>query len=231
MPRGAFFSPWVKTQTMLYLFAPLAFLPLRSRYALVALPLLAERFFNSRDLLWTTHYHYNAMPWVVLMLAAIDGAARLHVLAWRPTRYTLAAWLVFVPIWMVQHDTVTPHPISRMLHGNVFARSPMERAEARLTAMIPSDVCVGVDDRLAPHLTRRDYVTLADAQFGKADYVGVNFAYKDVGNFGKSPQYVYAHLVADGYHVVFNEQGVVLLQSPNYAGPSPACEPTGPGKG
>ena len=75
-----FFTPWVKTQTMLYLFVPLLFLPLRSRYALVALPLLAERFFNSRDQLWTTHYHYNAMPWIVLVLAAVDGAARLHVL-------------------------------------------------------------------------------------------------------------------------------------------------------
>jgi uncharacterized membrane protein len=226
-----FFTPWVKTQTMLYLFVPLLFLPLRSRYALVALPLLAERFFNSRDQIWTTHYHYNAMPWIVLVLAAVDGAARLRILDWRPSRYTLAAWLVVVPVWMVQYDTVTPHPIDRMLHGNVFARSPAEKAEQTVTSMVPRNVCVAVDDRLAPHLTDRDYVTLADAQYGQADFVEVNFAYSDVGNFGPSPAYVYSHVIADGYRVIFNERGVLLLQSPRYAGPSAACKPFGRGKG
>ncbi|MEO9240069.1 MAG: DUF2079 domain-containing protein, partial [Jatrophihabitantaceae bacterium] len=51
------FSPSVKAQTLAYLFVPLALLPLRSRYTLIALPLLAERLFNSRDMVWTTHYH------------------------------------------------------------------------------------------------------------------------------------------------------------------------------
>jgi uncharacterized membrane protein len=225
-----FFTPWVKTQTMLYLFAPLAFLPLRSRYSLIALPLLAERFFNSRDGLWTTHFHYNALPWTVLTLAMIDGAARLHVFQWRPTRYLLAGWLVFVPFWITQYSTVPPHPLLRMVSGNVFAQTPLSRASTKLTALVPNDVCVAVDDRLAPHLTRRDYVTLADAQYGTADFVGVDFHYDDVGNFGPSPAYVYSRFVAEGYHAIFNEDGVVLLKSPHYAGPSAACKPFGPGK-
>jgi hypothetical protein len=226
-----FFSPWAKTQTMLYLFAPLAFLPLRSRYALVALPLLAERFFNSRDLLWTTHYHYNALPWTILVLAMIDGAGRLQVFRWRPTYYLLAAWLVFVPFWITQYSTVPPHPLARLVSGNVFGSTPISRASNKLTEMVPNDVCIAVDDRLAPHLTRRDYVTLADAQFGTADFVAIDLHYDDVGNFGPSPTYVYDHFVAAGYHAIFNQSGVILLQSPHYTGPSSACRPSGPGKG
>jgi uncharacterized membrane protein len=225
-----FFTPWVKTQTMLYLFVPLAFLPLRSRYVLVALPLLAERFFNSRDVLWSTHFHYNAMPWVVLTLAAIDGGARLHVFSWRPARYVFAGWLIVVPFWIAQWDTVTPNAIDRLINQHAFERTPEVRASQKLTSLVPDDVCVAVDDRLAPHLTRRDYVTLADAQYGTADYVALDFKYPDVGNFGPSPAYVYSHFVADGYRVIFNEDKVVLLQSPHYSGPSAACKPFGPGK-
>ena len=100
-----------------------------------------------------------------------------------------------MPFWITQYSTVPPHPLARMVSGNVFARSPAgHSASAKLTSMVPDDVCVAVDDRLAPHLTRRDYVTLADAQYGTADFVGVDFHYADVGNFGPSPAYVYSHV-------------------------------------
>jgi uncharacterized membrane protein len=225
-----FFSPWEKTQTLGYLFVPLAFLPLRSRYLLVVLPLLAERFFNSRDLLWSTHFHYNAMPWVVLTLAMIDGAGRLRVFAWRPTLYLLAAWLVFVPFWLVQYDTVTPNPVRRLINGAAFDRTPEVIASQKLTSLVPNDVCVAVDDHLAPHLTRRDYVTLADAQYGRADFVALDFKYPTVGNFGPSPRYVYDVFTAEGYTTIYSQDGVMLLRSPHYSGPSADCRPFGGGK-
>ncbi len=76
-----FFTPHVKAETLAYLFVPLLLLPLRSRYAWLALPLLAENYFNYRPELWTTHYHYSALPWLVLVLAMVDGAQRLGVFA------------------------------------------------------------------------------------------------------------------------------------------------------
>ena len=97
---------------------------------------------------------------------------------------------------------------------------------------MPDDVCVAVDDRLAPHLTRRDYVTLADAQYGTADFVALDFKYPDVGNFGPSPavrlQPLHRPTATD---VIFNEDRLMLLQSPHYAGPSAACRPFGSGQG
>jgi uncharacterized membrane protein len=226
----AFFTPWEKTQTMLFLFAPLAFLPLRSRYALVALPLLAERFFNSRDVLWSTHFHYNALPWVVLTLAAVDGADRLGVLRWRVSRYALGAWLAAVPIWIGFVSTVPPNDIQRLTNGSAFEVTPEVRASQKLTALVPDDVCIAVQDQLAPHLTRRDYVTLADAQYGTADFVALDFKYPDVGNFGPSPAVVYHRFTTEGYKVIFDQAGVMLLKSPHYTGPSAACKPFGPGK-
>ncbi len=210
---------------------PLAFLPLRSRYLLVVVPLLAERFFNSRDLLWSTHFHYNAMPWTVLTLAMIDGAARLHLFERRPWRYALMSWLVVVPIWIGLFSTVVPNDIQRLINGSAFGSTAESRASAAVTAMVPDDVCVAADDHLAPHLTRRDYVTLADAQYGTADFVALDFKYSDVGDFGPSPTEVLARFRSAGYRAVFVQDGVMLLKSPNYAGPSAACKPLGPGKG
>jgi uncharacterized membrane protein len=226
-----FFTPHQKVQTLAYLFLPLALLPLRSRYLLVAVPLLAERFFNSREQLWTTHYHYSAMPWVVLVLAAVDGAARLPVLRWRVLRYALVGWLVLFPFWIIQYDTVTPHTVRRLLNGDAFHATAIAKASEHVTSLIPADVCVAVDDRLAPHLTPRDYVTLADAQYGTADFVALDLNYPDVGNFGPPPKIVLEVVTAYGYTTVYSRSGLILLRSPNYTGPSSACRPFGPGKG
>jgi uncharacterized membrane protein len=226
-----FFSPSEKSQTLGYLFIPLLFLPLRSRYLLVAIPLLAEDMFNSREHLWETHFHYNALPWTILVLAMIDGAARLHLFQAWPVRTLLIIWLVIVPTWMIQYDTVTPAAARRLLKNVAFVITPEDRASAQVVSMIPNDVCVAVDDHLAPHLTRRDYTTLADSQYGTADFVALDFKYDSVGNYGSGPTYVYQRFDMAGYTVVYSHDGLVLMRSPNYTGPSKACRPFGPGKG
>ncbi|RYY63390.1 MAG: DUF2079 domain-containing protein, partial [Comamonadaceae bacterium] len=95
-------TPVVKTQTLAYLFLPLALLPLRSPYVLVALPLLAGRMFNSRENLWIPMFHYNALPWLVLVLATIDGADRFGLFEpgdrARRLRRVLAAWMVLATL-------------------------------------------------------------------------------------------------------------------------------------
>ncbi|HSN44368.1 MAG TPA: DUF2079 domain-containing protein, partial [Propionibacteriaceae bacterium] len=71
-----FVTPLQKTETLLLLFAPVLFLCLRSPYVIAVLPLLAQRFFSSRELIWRARFHYNAPAWIILVLAAIDGASR-----------------------------------------------------------------------------------------------------------------------------------------------------------
>ncbi len=68
-----------KIGTMALLVLPLLFLPLFSPLTLAALPLLAERMLASRfGNWWEPHYHYNAFIVAVLVLASVDGAARLR---------------------------------------------------------------------------------------------------------------------------------------------------------
>jgi uncharacterized membrane protein len=74
-----FFSPWVKTRTMIGLLAAFGFLPFASPLVLAALPLLAERMLASGyPLWWQAKFQYDAFLVMILACAAVDGAARLQ---------------------------------------------------------------------------------------------------------------------------------------------------------
>ena len=72
---------------------------------LLALPLLAERFFNTRENLWTATFHYNALPWLILVLAMADGAHRYGVFdadrRGMLLRRSLAVLLVATPVALI----------------------------------------------------------------------------------------------------------------------------------
>jgi uncharacterized membrane protein len=220
-----FFTPSVKTQTLGFLFVPLAFLPLRSRYCLIALPLLAERFFNSRSMIWTTHYHYNALPWLVLVLAALDGGARLAVWSRPRMRAAVLLYLLAVPIALTVHDPVAPGVFRRMLTGDAFTVREHLRDQRAAVALIPRDVCVSVDDRIAPQLTDRDRVTLPGIGTPRTDYLVLDLSQQTVGFELPSPGAVLAEARDQGYEIVFSQRGLLVLRSPDYAGPSALCRP------
>jgi uncharacterized membrane protein len=232
-----FFSPSIKTETLAYLTLPFALLFLRSRYAVLALPLLAERFFNSRGNLWQPHFHYNALPWLVLALATVDGAARLGL--FRPTvgarraRLALAAWLVAVPV-LLPFYTYSTHPYAwqqmRTTRG-IQSQAALHAARA-VVAHLPSNVCIEADNKLVPHLTNRDYVTLPDTQNGTADFIALDLAAPDIGGNPPAPKPapVLAAAEKQGYVVIFRQARFVLLQSPHYTGPSSECHPLSKGK-
>ena len=71
-------TPGVKLNTMLWLVGVLCFLPLLSPIVIAVVPLLLERMLNSKfPNWWVTNFQYNAYLEVVLVCAAVDGAARL----------------------------------------------------------------------------------------------------------------------------------------------------------
>ncbi len=72
-------TPGVKVSTMLSLLAPLGFLSLASPMVVAAVPLLLERMLaTGYPSWWTTAYHYDAFIVTILILAAVDGAARIQ---------------------------------------------------------------------------------------------------------------------------------------------------------
>lgn len=232
-----FFTPSVKAETLGYLLLPLALLPLRSPYALLALPLVAERFFNSRENLWQAHFHYNALPWLVLVLAMADGAARFGMFrqssAARRCQAALAAWLVATPFLLYLDDwRAHPYTITKLRDAKAISTQAALRAARATVAFLPSNACIEADNKLVPHLTRRDYVSLPETQRGSADFIALNMAATDVGGNPPAPKpaAVLARARRQGYAPVFRDGTFIVLQSPNYAGPSAQCHPLGAGK-
>ena len=230
-----FFSPMIKTQTLLLFLVPVLFLALRSRYSILALPLLAQRFFEPavRDNLWYPSFHYNALPWVIFVLAMIDGAARLGVWSRPRLKLTVLTVITVIPVALI---VVNPPFSGRQvaaLHA-MRERQAVRHDHAHASAAgrgrpVPRNVCIEADDRLAGHLTDRDYVTLVGMQHDAADFVAIDLTQKDVGNFGAKPAAALATVEAAGYREIFRQDEVVLLQSPNYRGPSSRCGPLGTG--
>lgn len=240
-----FFTPVLKTSTLLFLLVPLAMIPLRSRYMVVAGVLLAERFFNDREQLWSPIYHYNALPWLVLVLAFVDGAARLGL--FRRTkraqrrRAWVAGWLIFTQFLALQTITSVEQKagsgsgvVQRLLSWD----NPAVRNRAAAVRYVPSNVCVEADDFLIPYLTSKDYTTLPEAAGISPDYILLDMARTYVGpqqNFvagenGPTPASVLAQATTAGFVRVFTRGTVIILRSPSFHGPSQACSPLGPGR-
>jgi hypothetical protein len=116
-----------------------------------------------------------------------------------------------------------------MLNGKLFGTTTHMRAQQAIIDRVPRNVCIEADDRLAGHLTDRDYVTLFGLQHDAADFVAIDLTQKDVGNFGPKPAAALAIAEAAGYREIYRQDQVVLLQSPNYHGPSGRCGPLGTG--
>ena len=220
-----FFTPAIKAETLAYFFVPLALLPLRSRYCLIAAPLLAERFFNSRDHVWTTHFHYNALPWLVLVLAMVDGGARLGIWSRPKLNRAMLAWLVVVPVYLTAVPNITAPAVRRMLDGSAWRMDSHLRAQQAAVRQVPPGVCVSVDDRLATHLTSTNRVTLPGIPTPRTDFVVLDMSQQQVGYPLDTPEQVLADSQAAGFVRVFSQGDLLVLRSPDYAGPSTLCRP------
>jgi uncharacterized membrane protein len=234
---AVFFTPSVKARTLAFLVLPLLLLPLRSPYAVLALPLFAERFFNSRHNLWTATFHYNALPWLILFMAMIDGAHRFglfdaDVRAVRMRR-ALAAALALTPVLLIViGDRVRVVPVTDLRKGYAHLPSGWLESARDIDHWLPDNVCVAADNHLVPHLTGRDYTTVAQAGTPDPDFYALDMFAPDTGGNPPAPKpaEVFATAVSDGYQVVYRAGTFLVLQSPDYAGPSSACAPLGPGK-
>jgi uncharacterized membrane protein len=232
-----FFSPALKVHTLGYLLLPLLLLPLRSPYALLSLPIFAERFFNSRDYLWSPHWQYNALPWLILVLAAVDGAGRFgwfgpgRVAGWG-RRAFLCCLLVSPVLVGLFSDGTTGQPQNpmRRLAGPAWRTTPRLAEQRAAAAAVPGGVCVEADDRIVTHLTARDYASLPGIQNETADFIVLDLSEDNVGNFGPAPATVEEHARAAGYIAAFRQGSLLVLRSPRYTGPSLQCRPLGHGK-
>jgi uncharacterized membrane protein len=225
-------TPDTKMLTFVALLAPVGFLALASPYALVALPLLLERFWDDRPGLWTTHFHYNAPIWVVFVLAAVDGWSRLPLRRSVWARRIVLGAFVLAPL--VATTVLAPRessqfPLGRMTTGRAFTITAADHDRSAAAAHVPRDTCVVAGNYLATHLTAHHVVTLTRVSHRHQDFFVLDLATPEPprrslgGDIGPLAAYVQA--LAAGYRQTFEAGDVVVLRAPDYRGPSARCTP------
>jgi hypothetical protein len=219
--------PAVKAQMWLYLLAPLGLLSLRSRYLVVAVagravPQLAREPVD------------HAFP---LQLSALGGAHAGHGGRRRAAGHLVPAAAApscrgGAGARAGRADRVrfgdaagAATPARRL--GPARRRASGSPAGRRGAGATPG--CVSVDDRLAPHLTAKNRVTLVGIGARRTDYVVLDLAQERIGSYlGRPlerPGDALNRLRAEGFVETFRQEQLVLLRSPTYAGPTPGCAP------
>ncbi len=208
-------DPPQKAATMALVVLPLLLLPLASPLTLTAVPMLAERMLASRfGNWWEPHYHYNAFIIAVLVLAAVDGAARLRgrlrgrwgparrVPAVPPMAAVLAATLACAPFFAYRH----------LADPALWRPNERARAASAAAATIPDGALVEAANGVGPALTSRARVLLWDERSRGAPwvvaYVGrLEFPFGSVAGQRRRV----AELEAAGYRQVFQRDGYIVL--------------------
>ncbi len=226
-----FFTPWVKSRTMIGLLATFGFLPLASPMVVAVLPLLAERMLASGyPLWWQAKFQYDAFLVMMLCCAAVDGAARLQ-------KHWPARWLTYPfgrPAWLRRDGAPWPlatlwaagicaaalvylpsSPFGSLLHPNFYGVNARTRAAAAAVAHVPAGAEVEASDNIGPRLSGRDTVLLLDgtprwAPWVVGDTIGLDFPFCTPSQQAQEVAYLRSH----GYTQVFAADGYVVLHRP-----------------
>jgi uncharacterized membrane protein len=205
-------TPTVKLRTMAWLAGALLFLPLASPITLAALPLLAERMLDSgQPTWWSVTFQYNAFIEVVLVCAAVDGAARIsRRLGGRRSGDTWFAGLAAL-ICMSALATVPFFSVSSMFRPGFYAQTAQTRAAAAAVAVVPSGVVVDAANMLGPRLSARDTVFLWGPAAHAAPWIVAQTYYTFPFPTKAAQLAELARLERDGYAVVFFRDGYLVL--------------------
>jgi uncharacterized membrane protein len=128
-------TPRMKVATMIWLAGAFGFLPLLSPITLAVVPLLLERMLSSSSPhWWSVQFHYNSFLVVVLVLAAVDGGARLGRWAVRLRAYLGGSAVA----WPAGTVVAVPPPRLAVAGGGrpgPFALAGMRRASGRTPSL------------------------------------------------------------------------------------------------
>lgn len=222
----ALFLPFDKTRTLLALLIPLGFLPLFSKFSLVAMPIVLQRFLADRESLWTTEYHYNAPVWTIITMATIPVLAKLIT---KDRIRKVSTWLA-AAILLAQAVLSTGINNDMFPLGTMFDRSPQLREQVankkKIISQIPDNVCVTASERFVPHLTDRTRVTVPGVEAPKPDFIVLHAdELPHPVDESITAQDEYDKALATGYTQIAREGGSILLRSGDYQGPRTECGP------
>lgn len=174
------FRPWrwigivITPAKLVYLaamLAPLGFLPLLGPRALVAvLPGLAMNLLSVDRKLISYQTQYQAFVLPFLVLAAVDGYARLRSLLGERRAFGCHGAASAVGAAFVFSTILTARTVND-LGVNFWRLGPHHHGAYRLMARIPPDAPVTAFERLVPHLATRRDVWVPPRGLAEAEYV------------------------------------------------------------
>ena len=231
-PIGALqdiFLPVAKLKMLFWLLAPLAFLPLLSPLSLIALPLLAEQLISTRYAAWGMHYHYNATNWAILVIAAMDGyrrvcEPRLSPVVWKRLTLAMAAIPLMTTLVLPTARGV-PHPLTPLVRKALTSTASVTLSDKQAAvASIPAHTCVVAEATIVPHLDATNRVSVLHNTQQPVDF----YVLKDSSREAWDNSHITVHqwigqLTSEGWTVIHTFGTFVVLQSPDYAGPSERC--------
>jgi uncharacterized membrane protein len=208
-------SPPGKLRTILIWLAPFAFMPLRSPYALLLVPVALARLLSSSPTHWGAAAHYSAPLAPILAMSASDGLARI---ASRVTRAETRGHLIasVVTASVVISAIVPGHqPHWRAFRPDHYQARASQKTGAAALAVIPTTASLVAQATLAPHLSQREQIHILKPGAPDADYV---IAAADLDPWPVTREEL-AALISErrqrGYVRVFDQDGWVVLRRGN----------------
>jgi uncharacterized membrane protein len=237
-------TPTSKIFTYLWLLVPFCLLCVLSPWSLPVVPLLIERMLNVKYPSWWGHgAHYNTYLIVILVVAAVDGAARLDRFVTRVraraatpaggigtgrVALACAAAMCALAIGWVPKSALDP-----ALHPKFYHRTAWATFGAAAAAVVPNGVLVEAMNHVGPQLSSRDTVLLWDGDgtspvyppWVVASVTRMEFSFPTIAD-----QIQRVHLLlSHGYQVVFASDGYLVMHAPWVRSPLPIVPYRGSG--
>jgi uncharacterized membrane protein len=209
------FIPVKKVRIWLALFGPWLFLPLLSPLVLVAIPSLADRFWSSNPLLWTTRFHYSLLIAPILAFAAIDSLERIQrfvpgFVSWARSLVPPAGALAVLLASGVS-TFVLVTPLDEL--ATYIPSAQVAQVQSCLD-VIPPRASVSASNFLLPHLSHRRDIYLLNLKTD-TEYIAIDLATYRGHFYPGEEQQVRTTIqtaLASGYGVACSAGTTVVLQ-------------------
>ncbi|MEU7884470.1 DUF2079 domain-containing protein [Microbispora bryophytorum] len=203
---GMLFDDHSKWDTWGLLLWPALFVCLLSPLVLAALPLILERLLADSDNWWSTGWHYDAFVVLILLMAGVDGAARL--IRWlerrgvpRPGHGLRLAYAAAV--FAVAVTTVPYRPFDNLMSPDFYHSDPRTEAREQAMSLVPDGVVVEASDDFGARLSGRTTVLWWDYQKRGTPWI--------VASVNNDLRGVVDSYLTEGYELRLDRDDIVVL--------------------
>ncbi|MEU7137678.1 DUF2079 domain-containing protein [Streptomyces sp. NPDC046261] len=206
---GLVAMPEPKAVTLILLFAPTAFLALRSALAWTVVPTLAWRFASDNPLYWGTGFQYSAVLMPIVFAAYLDALTQRPAVDPRTRRHSL------IVTGAVTALLVPQFPLFQLALPATWRTAARVAVAHRVMSLIPDGATVAASNHLAPQLAARTTVSAFGMNGSRPDPQWVIVDTRTSQGWpmsGVEQGRLLPGLRAQGYRVAADTAGYVLLR-------------------